>query len=266
MEITNIGYNYRHPSGFCVDRPYGSGDCLLLVIKTEAFIFLNGERIIVSPNSVVILKKGTPQLYGATHSEYINDWIHFQINESDESFISDLGIIFDTVFPLHEVTEISNFIKNIYLERYSKNSHKKAVMQRYFDLILFKFSEKIYKREPEHKHPYYDLFCTLRNDIRLVPQNCWCLEEISKKMNLSPSHIQHLYKSFFNTSITSDVQSNRVEYAKYLLSTTNMKVMGISQACGYNNDVHFMRIFKKATNMTPSEFRNKFRACPNKVK
>ena len=88
------------------------------------------------------------------------------------------------------------------------------------------------------------------------------LDEICKRMNLSRSHVQHLYKAFFGTSVTADIQSSRVEHAKYLLSATNMTVCGIALSCGYNNDTHFMRIFKKRTNMTPSEFRDQFQVYP----
>lgn len=262
MEIINAGYNYRHPAGFCINRPYGSGDYLLLVIRSEAFMHLNGERMIVPPNSVVIFKKGTPQLYGTTRYEYVNDWIHFEISEAEESFVSSLGVPFDAVLPLREVSEFSGFIKNVFVERYSQNPQKEATMQRYFELLLLKLSEKINKQRPEYDHPYYDHFCTLRNDIHLAPQNNWSIDEICKRMNLSRSHVQHLYKAFFGTSITADIQSSRVEHAKYLLSATNMTVCGIALSCGYNNDTHFMRIFKKRTNMTPSEFRDQFQVYP----
>lgn len=265
MEIVNAGYNYRHPSDFCINRPHGSGDYMLLIIKTEAFMFLNGERTIVPPNSAIIFKKGTPQFYGATQDEYVNDWIHFELY-NEERMIHDLGISFDTVFPLHEVSEFSNFIKNIFMERYSHNLHKKETMQRYFDLILFKLSEKINDGISEYEHPYYESFCKLRNDIHLFPQSNWNVDEISKRMNLSRSYIQHLYKLFFKSSVTYDVQSSRMDHARFLLSATNMTVSEISRACGYNNDVHFMRIFKKNIKLTPSEFRKKVQVRPEEVR
>ena len=258
MRIIKAGYNYRHSEDFYINRPYGSGDFLLLIIKTEAFIYLDGKKMSVRPNSAIILKKETPQIYGAVNSEFVNDWIHFDIDESEENDISALGIPFDTVVSLYEITELIGFIKNIFFELYSQNLHKTATMQKYFELILLKLSENINQRNAKREHPYYDSFCKLRNDIQLAPQNRWTIDEISAKMNLSRSYIQHLYKLFFNTSIISDIQRYRIEHAKYLLSATDMTVSCISRSCGYDNDVHFMRTFKKVTNMTPSEFRNNF--------
>lgn len=258
MKIVRVGYNYRHSPDFCIDRPHGSGDYLLLIIKSEAFLVLCGERMIVPPNSAIIFKKGTPQHYGAVCGKYINDWIHFDIEESEERVIAELSVPFDTVIPLCEATELSAFIKNIVIERYSQNMHREATMQRYFDLLLLKLSENINHQNPEQEHPYYNKFYMLRNEIQLEPQADWSIDGICKRMMLSRSYVQHLYKLFFGTSIMTDVQSSRMEHAKYLLSATNMTVTGISESCGYENDVHFMRVFKKVTGITPSEFRNRY--------
>jgi len=266
MEIINVGCDYRHPSDFVIDRPYGSGDYILLIIKTEAFAVLRGERVIVPQNSAIMFKKGTPQHYGGNGGEYINDWIHFEMDDADACTVSELGIPFDTVIPLGHTTELSGFIKNIFWERYSHNIHREASMQRYFDLILLKLSEKIYAPAFVHEHPYYALFLKLRNGIQIAPQNDWSIDLVSEQMNLSRSYVQHLYKLFFDTSIVQDVQRCRMEQAKYLLTATNVTVTAIAQACGYSSDVHFMRIFKKVTDMTPTEFRNRYANAPDEVR
>lgn len=266
MKITNVGYNYRHTSGFCINRPYGSGDYMLLIIKTEAYICLGGRKTTVTPNSVVVFRKGTPQLYGAVNNEFVNDWVHFDMEKSEELFIADLGIPFDTIISLYDTIELLGFIRHIFFELYSQNLHKEATMQRYFELILLKVSEGSAQRTTEHTHTYYDSFCNLRNEILLAPQNHWSIDEISKKMNLSRSYVQHLYKLFFNTNIFSDIQRYRIEHAKYLLSATDMTVFAIARSCGYDNDVHFMRTFKRIAGITPSQFRNSFHVSASKIK
>ena len=56
-----------------------------------------------------------------------------------------------------------------------------------------------------------------------------------------------------------EVLLGRIEYAKYLLSSTDFTVYSISDMCGYANDVHFMRLFKKVTGTTPSKYRQDFK-------
>ena len=266
MKVVNVGYNYRHSPDFYIDRPYGSGDYMMLVIKTEAFVLLRGERAEVYPNSIIIFKKGTPQLYGAKGGEYVNDWLHFELDRGEEAAITELGVLFDTVIHLNDSTEFSDFIKSIFTERYSANLHKSETMQRYFDLIILKLSEKISKQSNDNEHPYYNLFRTIRDEIRLEPQRDWSIDTICKKVNLSRSYLQHLYKTFFGTNIISDIKSCRMEYAKYLLISTNMTVASISSSCGYKSDVHFMRLFKNTFGLPPSEFRERHRISTSEVR
>lgn len=256
MKTVNVGYNYRHPDDFCIHRPYGSGDYMLLVLKSPAFFVLNNERQSTAANSAIIFRKGTPQIYGASQGEFINDWIHFEIDENEEAQIENLGIPFDTVMPLSAAAVISGFIKSMFNERYSQNIHKDRSLNLYFELILLKLAELLKSPEFKTENTYYGELCDLRNEIYLRPDKNWSLDYISKKINLSRSYIQHLYSAFFGKSIMSDVTNSRIEHAKYLLSSTTMSVNCISRSCGFNNDVHFMRIFKKATGVTPSQFRN----------
>ena len=255
MKIVKVGYEYRHPSDFVIDRPCGSGDYMLLIIRSESFATLNGERCLLPQNSVIIYEKGKQQLYGANGSEYVNDWLHFELEEGEEEFILSLGISFNTAYSLTDSAQLSSFIKNIFGEKYSDNARREESAIRYFELLCFKLSEKISERHPDREHPYYNAFLRLRNDIKLAPGKRWTIDEVSREINLSRSYLQHLYKRFFGIGIIADIRRCRIEFAEYLLAATDMTVSDISSSCGYENDVHFMRLFKEETGETPSSFR-----------
>lgn len=259
MKIVNAGYNYRHPADFYINRPYGSGDYILLVLKTAAFFVFNNEKHIAPPNSVVLFKKGTPQLYGSLSKEFVNDWIHFDMDDEEKNEIQKLDIPFDTILSVNSTTVFSELIRNIFCEKYSQNSYKEDSMNLYFNLILKKLSEMLKSHVLEKENPHYEIFCGLRNEIQLTPHSNWNIDRICKKLNLSRSYVQHLYKSFFGASIMEEVILGRIEYAKYLLSSTDFTVYSISNMCGYANDVHFMRLFKKVTGTTPSKYRQDFK-------
>ena len=258
MKIINVGYNYRHPADFCINRPYGSGDYLLLILKTDVFFVFNNEKHIAPSGSVILFKKRTPQFYGALSGEFVNDWIHFDIDEEEKNEIHKLDIPFDTILSVNSTTVFSELIRNIFCEKYSQNLYKEDSMKLYFSLILKKLSEMLKSHVSEKEKPYYEIFSGLRNEIHLTPQDDWNINKICKKLNLSRSYIQHLYKSYFGVSIMEEVLLRRTEYAKYLLSSTDFTVHSISDMCGYANDVHFMRLFKKTTGTTPSKYRLEF--------
>ena len=51
MIINNVGFDHRHDADFFIDRPDGSGDNLLLILKTDAIFTLNGNDVFVPKNS-----------------------------------------------------------------------------------------------------------------------------------------------------------------------------------------------------------------------
>ena len=138
-------------------------------------------------------------------------------------------------------------------------------MKLYFDLMMRKISEKLYDPNPQKENTFYGTLCDLQNAIRLKPQKNWMIDEICRSMNISRSYLQHLYKAFFGVSITTDIQYSRIEYAKHLLSSTDLTVYNVSTACGYPSDVHFMRVFKKSTGVTPTQYRKEFGVLPKEV-
>ena len=46
-----------------------------------------------------------------------------------------------------------------------------------------------------------------------------------------------------------------IEKAKKLLAETDLKVIDISQQVGYDNEKHFMKVFKSVCGVSPTEFR-----------
>ena len=46
MKINNIGYNHTHDADFVIQRTTGSGDYLLLLLKTPAVFTLRGKDLV----------------------------------------------------------------------------------------------------------------------------------------------------------------------------------------------------------------------------
>ncbi len=97
----------------------------------------------------------------------------------------------------------------------------------------------------------------LRREIHKAPELNWNLEVIANRLNISKSYVQKLYKEHFGISYIDDLLEARMDMAKKLLNTTDLRISEVASACGYQNATHFMRQFKAKTGESPSEFRNK---------
>lgn len=255
MKINNIGYNHSHDADFQISRPDGSGDYLLLILKTPAVFTLENTDVTTQANAFILYQKGTPQFYRALGSSFTNDWLHFDMTSEELVSFKAYQIPFDTLIPVKNIHELSMFIKNISYERYSSNFYREDSMAFYLKLLFMKLSEKLRTHSDETISTYYERMSILRSQIYNMPYSDWNIPGMAHQLAISKSYFQHMYKQIFGTSAMDDVIQSRIQHAKYLLSTTTLSIKEIGALCGYKNETHFMRQFKTCEGITPSRYR-----------
>lgn len=81
------------------------------------------------------------------------------------------------------------------------------------------------------------------------------IEEVAELAELSVSHFCTLFKQLTGYTFLEYVTHCRMEKAKYILLGSDVKVYRVAPLVGYQDPRYFTQVFKKATGMTPSEFR-----------
>ena len=82
------------------------------------------------------------------------------------------------------------------------------------------------------------------------------LDDLAEKFFLSKPYLSKYIKEKSGMTFGDLVKKIRMKKAKALLKSSNMTVENIAMSVGYQNVEHFNRLFKKAYDMTPMEFRN----------
>jgi AraC family transcriptional regulator of arabinose operon len=257
--LKRAGWDYSHNCGFSIDRTDGSGDYLFLLFKSKVTLMLGNETIYADNNSFILFKKGTPQLYFAQHEPLVNDWFHFD-GEDAEELIKTLKIPFDTLLQIDNSNIISSAIKELHLEKMASAKFSPQIIDYMIRILFMKISDMYYTEKIKAGETYYyRKMLELRNEIYNSPCSNRTINELASKLNMSESYFQHIYKLTFKTSPINDVIQSKIEYSKYLLQNTSFSIVYISELCGYNNNVHFMRQFKKLVGYTPSKYRKLYK-------
>lgn len=81
------------------------------------------------------------------------------------------------------------------------------------------------------------------------------LSTISYGLGLNSFYLGQQFKKETGESFTNALNRLRIDYAKELLKSTNMKTVEIAKKAGYSNTNYFSTVFKKITGCTPSEYR-----------
>lgn len=84
------------------------------------------------------------------------------------------------------------------------------------------------------------------------------LEELSEKVNLSPSYLSKLFHKEVGLTISAYVTKKRIEAAENMLKFSDYSCLEISDYLCFSSESHFISIFKKHTGYTPKNYREHF--------
>lgn len=92
-----------------------------------------------------------------------------------------------------------------------------------------------------------------------------CLEELASLVNLNAQYFCRYFKENIGKTTTEYINEVRIEKAAAALLETNNKIITIAQNTGFDNIGYFIRRFKQAKGVTPSEYRKDFRSQNNVI-
>lgn len=86
--------------------------------------------------------------------------------------------------------------------------------------------------------------------------------DLADECNLSHRHFCRAFRHTVGTSPHAYIQTTRIEHAKKLLATTDMKLTDIGSACGFADQSHFTRVFTQFAGITPGLWRRNSAPVP----
>ena len=82
------------------------------------------------------------------------------------------------------------------------------------------------------------------------------LQMVAEEVNMGVCYFSSTFKKETGESFINYLTGIRIDKAKHLFETTDLKTYEVSYMVGYNTPTYFSTLFKKITGVSPSEFRN----------
>ena len=83
------------------------------------------------------------------------------------------------------------------------------------------------------------------------------ISQLAKMCGVSTRYYTKVFGVFFMCSPKKYIMDLKIDMAKKMLISTKYPIYEISETCGFSDVYYFCKTFKKATSMTPTEYRKK---------
>lgn len=264
ITVSICGYDSMHKSPMDIRHSKGFDDYLLLLIKSGCFLEDQGRISELSPGTVLLFAPQSYVHYFYEKPHYNDDWIHFELHDGDESLLQQIPLPMNQPIVLPHMDALTEYSRLIVAEKLSAHPYGQAVVDSLMRALLYSIANQLHTHSSCRKDSrYFTILNEIRTQLINSPFQMYSAGELAAKADISVSHFLHLYKEFFGTTYKQDMIAARIRLASYYLRTSDMSIDALALFCGYENGTHFMRQFKQAAGMTPSQYRNRYQCSEN---
>lgn len=256
MDVLSVGCGSVYEKDYHYSREPESGEYMLILTKSRAVFDFGGISGTFPENTLVLYNDLMKRDYAPEGAAMICDWVCF--SSGGESELAEFPeLVYNRPLTASDTDFISGLIRNTAAEFYSLSSRRTKMLDSLMRMLLIKICDCSGRRENSQQaaDPHYSSLIDLRAKIYRNPQLKWNVDTMAADVNMSRSYLQHIYREVFGVSCISDVISSKIEKAKEILTETSCTVSQVAFMCGYDNEEHFMRQFKKIVGMTPTRYR-----------
>jgi len=82
--------------------------------------------------------------------------------------------------------------------------------------------------------------------------------EVAAALNYNRSYLSRICKAVTGNNLTEQIWQTRIAKAKEMLEQKEVKMSDIYRELGFESSPYFVRTFRKYTNLSPQEYRDKF--------
>ena len=256
-EITQIEKGNR--LDFETTKPDGLPGYILQLTTFGKGLIFDGEKYFSVTRSELLLfsPKSFYKYSRHPNSQYWHyKWIYFLPNPQWDKWLvwptTQKGIGRITINNEIVFQEISQLFTKIEIEYKSQNNFKKDISHSLLNYLLVKcITLEDILHSPIIDDRILRICSIINSDLSLNTS----IDNLAKQVFLSPSRLSRLFKQFLGMSITRWREQQRISEAKKYLYFSDIGINMLAKNLGYDDPLYFSKVFKKATNFSPSQYR-----------
>lgn len=240
---------------------------LFINISNEQYIGTSDDIFIVNEEELhEMYTEDTGTLYYAFlfPLKFLNFEMKDLVQNSYIGALCDKSSIFENKIPItsESYKKILNELKTlIHLNESKENEYQFATKVSLLNIVYLLAKGKLIKERrfslSQVKDNKLNLLKNITSYINENYNKRIYLETIAQKFNMSPKYFCKFFKDNFGKTFIEYVKGLRIDKSMDMLTNTDLPIMDIAFANGFENFSYYIRTFKKLVGCTPLAYRKK---------
>lgn len=185
----------------------------------------------------------------------------------DKDICNKYGFILSDYYVKPEINDIRLFtlVDEIKKEFEKKPHHfEAAITAKTLDILTILFRDYSYKKENSKRNRNIEM---VKAGIRYIKNNYTnniTVDDVAKNVGYSKYHFCRNFKEITKYTVGSYINFLRINKAYKLISEKGVTIGQAACECGFDDISYFTKIFKKYTDMLPSQVKAKYLSNENK--
>lgn len=253
LDILDWGYNdFKYIEPIKTPR-YINHYSLHFVAKGSGVLEYGGKTYKISEKEIFCLK---PDILLAYYPDSTEPWRYFWINfngEEGKALFSAMG--FSTEFPVKKAVNCEHVLATLE-SMLTKNSSQKETYYKIKSVLYALVSNLCEEKTTESFIKSSDVIDRIKEILRLNYDNTgFSVEVLSDIMHVSHSYICRLFKEQTGQTVIKYLMEYRLDKAAELISSGDYLIKDLASSVGFNDELHFMKEFKKKYGVTVKQYK-----------
>ncbi|MBQ6823893.1 MAG: helix-turn-helix transcriptional regulator [Clostridia bacterium] len=240
-------------------------DChqIIFIVKGTVEFCVNGKMLRAGAGDVAIFSRYENHSVVGCSDGYERIVLHMDpavVGRKSQvySLLTDRPVGFCNII---DVSENMERIKDIFSHILFEHNNPSKLADEMEQLLVKQLLIVVYRcASINFDNTYDDVVVSVKRQFENEYGEPFTLAMLAKQQNLSISSLSHRFRTATGVSVMEYLQSCRMANAKQMLAETDRSIGEIVEKCGFSDNSNFSRTFKKLNGLSPSDFRQKYKA------
>lgn len=257
-------------------------DTFVILIGCEGTLYIaqDDKRYELTPNKFIILFPfHTHYGYKKSEGNLSYYWCHFRITSAEYKLLNaeqindyifnldnELKKASSDVYILPEYGSISSAARTSLIFRQlldlsNKKSYSEYLTNYALSLLAMEISQDFMDNIIHQNEKLSNTNCKINeiaNWININYNSNLTAHKIAETFNYNQDYLSSAFKKYTGISLLKCINKTRISASKQLLLNSSFSIKEIALQVGFNDDKHFMKLFKKFEDVTPTEYKNAY--------